>query len=359
MSLAPRDVTLSRGPHSERRATIGSTFVARHEGRQHASRATARIRLALTVSVSASVAHCRLLRHGFPTSCSLPCQSYWRRKYCRGKGDAHAQTKSSSTNADLARQVWLAPATKSTTAASISFHSPRRNTTQWVPSRRVIQIGSMRKAGGLPHSFGLKQMTALMLRDDFQARANSKTQQRDERILESDAVHIVVACSPDQLSGRFVTPKKGVQDEGFYLPAGFYLLGCPGTGPTGVGSNVGANEPTAEPAETDFVDCSRSAAIQSSRNRGQVDFVSKAQMLQALAYTPRTLPRLPIELNSVESSRHTLAAAIGGIQLGDEAHRPIGQNRIAASRHSVRITSPSGWGREVDPSQRTGSGWRI
>jgi hypothetical protein len=62
-------------------------------------------------------------------------------------------------------------------------------------------------------------MTALMLRDDFQARANSESQQRDERILEPDAVHIVGACSSDQLSCRFVTAKKRLQNEGSDLLA--------------------------------------------------------------------------------------------------------------------------------------------
>ena|SRR5450755_795957 len=50
---------------------------------------------------------------------------------------------------------------------------------------------------GLPHSLGLQQMAALVLRDYFQASANRKAQHRDERILKADTVHVIFACSPD------------------------------------------------------------------------------------------------------------------------------------------------------------------
>jgi hypothetical protein len=174
------------------------------------------------------------------------------------------------------------------------------------------QIESQWKARRSPHTFCLKQMPALMLRDDFQARANSETQQWDERILEPDTVYVVVHCSPDQLPDALVTAKKRLQNGGFHLLGGFYLLGCPSTRSPGVWSNVAANEPTAEPAETDVVDWSALSAFQSSSNRGQIDFIRYAEVLQTLAYTPGTLPGLPIELYRIESFCDRLGASIGG-----------------------------------------------
>src|SRR5262249_61649593 len=76
-----------------------------------------------------------------------------------------------------------------------------------------------------PHHFCLKQMSVLMLCDDFQTCANGETQQWDERILEPDAVHIVAARSLDQLPGSLVTAEKRFQNEGINLAGRCYLPG--------------------------------------------------------------------------------------------------------------------------------------
>jgi len=55
------------------------------------------------------------------------------------------------------------------------------------------------------------------------------------------------------------------------------------------------------------------AAFQGNRNHWQKDFIRDAEVLQALAYTPRALPGLPVELNSAESFSNRLGASIGGI----------------------------------------------
>lgn len=172
-------------------------------------------------------------------------------------------------------------------------------------------------------------MAALMFCDDFQARADREPQQWDERILVPNAVHIIAACSSGQLPDSLVSAKQTFQNDGFYLLGGFYRLGCPSTGSPGVWSNVGANEPTAEPSEPDFGDRSVLPVLQGSRNRRQQDFIREAEVLQALAYTPRTLPGLPVELKRTESLCYRLGATIRGVQLRDEAQRPIGQNRIS------------------------------
>ena len=172
-------------------------------------------------------------------------------------------------------------------------------------------------------------MAALMFCDDFQTCANREPQQWDERIVVPNAVHIIAASSPGQLPDSMVTAKQAFQNDGFYLLGGFYRLGCPSTGSPRVWSNVGANKPTAEPSKPDFVDCSALPAFQGSRNRRQQDFIRDVEVLQALAYTPRTLSGLPVELNSAESLCYRLGPKIRGIQLRDQAQRPIGQNRIS------------------------------
>jgi hypothetical protein len=198
--------------------------------------------------------------------------------------------------------------------------------------RRLRDL-SPRKARRLPHTFCLKQMPARMFCDDFEARANREPQQWDEGIFITNAVHVVVACLPDQRSGSFVTPKKSVQNNGFYLFGGFYLCRCPGTMSSRVGSNVRTDEPAAEPAESYFVDWSVLASFQGSRNCLQKDFISDAEVLQALTYTPYILPGLPVELGGAESSCNELGTSIGGVQFRDQAQRPLGQTGISCRGH--------------------------
>ena len=156
-----------------------------------------------------------------------------------------------------------------------------------------------------------------MLDDNFQSGANSETQQWDKGIPEPDAVHIIIACSPDQLSGSLVSPKKHLQNGWFYVLGGQYLLGGLSTGPPGIWSNVGANEPTGEPPKTEVVDSPALAALQSARDRWQIDFIRDAEVLQALAHAPSAWPGLPIELNRIEFFCNGLCALVGGIYFSD------------------------------------------
>src|SRR5215467_5199418 len=96
------------------------------------------------------------------------------------------------------------------------------------PEARTANDSMRRKVRGLSYAFGLQQMAASMFCDDFQARANREPQQRNEGVPVTNAVHIVVACSPGQVSGSPVTAKKGFQNDRFSLLGGFYLLGCAG-----------------------------------------------------------------------------------------------------------------------------------
>jgi len=126
-----------------------------------------------------------------------------------------------------------------------------------------------------------------MFCDDFQTCANCEPQEWDEGILVPDTVHVVVACLPDQRSGRLRTSKKSLQNTGFYLLGGFYFVGCPGTRSSRVWSNVRTNEPAAEPPKSYFVDRSVRAAFQSRSNGRHQDFVSDSEVFQTLADAPR------------------------------------------------------------------------
>jgi len=176
-------------------------------------------------------------------------------------------------------------------------------------------------------------MTTLMFCDDFQTCANCEPQEWDEGILVPNAVHVVVACLPDQRSGSFSTPKKSLQNSGFYLLGGFYFVGCPGTLSSRVWSNVRTNEPAAEPAKSYFLDWSVLAAFQSRRNCRQKDFVPDSEVFQALADTPRISPGLPVELGAAESCCNRLGTPIGGVQFRDEAQRPLGPTGISFRGH--------------------------
>src|SRR5262245_34026873 len=104
-------------------------------------------------------------------------------------------------------------------------------------------------------------MAALMFRNDFQTGADCKRQPRDEWIPETDTVYIVVARMSHQLSGIFVPSKKCVQNVRSYLSSRCYFPGGSSTD-AGIGRNVIANEPTAEPAEMDRVDLPGLATFQ-------------------------------------------------------------------------------------------------
>ena len=168
-------------------------------------------------------------------------------------------------------------------------------------------------------------MAARMFRDDFQTRANREPQQGNEGILVANVVYIVAACLPHQRSGGFGAPKKTLHNARFHLPGGFYLLGYLGALSSRVWSNVRANEPAAEPAESYFLDRSMWLAFQGCRKQRHQDFIPSPEVLEALSDTPRTLTGLPVELGGVQSCCHRLGTPIGGVQFTEKAQRPLRQ----------------------------------
>src|SRR5215471_18409216 len=148
----------------------------------------------------------------------------------------------------------------------------------------------------------------------------------------TDAVHVIASGLPDQRSGSLVTAKESLQkDDGLYSFGGLYFLGCPGTHSSRVWGNEATNEAAVEPAECDVADWPARGALQGSSNCRHKDFISDAEVLQALADAPGAFAGLPIELHSVEPFCHRLGAGVGVIQFRNQAHRPFRQCRVCCS----------------------------
>src|SRR5271166_1894487 len=125
-----------------------------------------------------------------------------------------------------------------------------------------------------------------MLRHDFETSSDGESKQRNERILKSNPIHIVVIGAPDEFPHASITSEKRVQHRGFHMLSGLDLLRRPGA--TGVRGrlNVLANEPAAKSARDNLLDLIRATALQRRRYCRQIHLVCDDQVLNALADTP-------------------------------------------------------------------------
>ena len=76
-------------------------------------------------------------------------------------------------------------------------------------------------------------MPLLVLRYDLQPRANGEPKHWNERILEPDVVHVVVACAMDEFTDLTVAAEESLENRRLDARAGGNLLGC--TCPSGYG----------------------------------------------------------------------------------------------------------------------------
>jgi hypothetical protein len=95
--------------------------------------------------------------------------------------------------------------------------------------------------------------------------------------------------------------------------------------PPRIWSNVPAYEPTAEPAKRDLVDWPVLASFQRSTQDRHENFISDAEVFQALPYAPSILPGLPVQLDGIESSRYNFSTPVGSVQFRNEPQGPFGQ----------------------------------
>jgi len=77
----------------------------------------------------------------------------------------------------------------------------------------------------LPYAFGLQQMPALMLGDDFQTRPDRESKHRYERILKSNAIDVVFTRPADKFSRFPIASKKQLKNGLFYLLARYDFRG--------------------------------------------------------------------------------------------------------------------------------------
>src|SRR5688572_21279100 len=96
-------------------------------------------------------------------------------------------------------------------------------------------------------------MPLLMLRQDFEPCSDREAKQRNERILEPDAVDVVVSCAVDEFARVAVAAEKLIENVRVHFRAGCNRLR--GTAPSGFGGrgDVLANEPSTEPPGGDLM----------------------------------------------------------------------------------------------------------
>src|ERR1700682_6028739 len=184
-------------------------------------------------------------------------------------------------------------------------------------------------------------MAALMSRDDFEASSDSETQHGNKGILESDAVYVIVTGATDKLACDLVASEEKIKNMRIDSGARLNLLGS--TSPFGFGRwfDIVANEPPAEPARCDFLNRKEWTSCQGSRYRWKIHFVGGAQVLKTLHNAPRAFTRLPVELEWSKPLDQLFGALIGGIQFGNESHRPRSRWRINSGGHTIKFTGLS------------------
>ncbi len=165
-------------------------------------------------------------------------------------------------------------------------------------------------------------MTVLVLRHDFQPSSYCESKKRNERILESNAVHIVIARTLDQLPRFLITVEEGLKNRRLDLLAWFDLLGGPSPrGRCGWRYEL-ANEPSSEPAGSNLLNRRPLPPVQGSCDRREVNFVCDEQVLKTLANAPGFLSWPPVELCRAESFRQTLGSPVGVVKLRYQPARP-------------------------------------
>ena len=120
---------------------------------------------------------------------------------------------------------------------------------------------STRKVCGLPYAFGLQQMAALVLRDNFEPRSGCESKHGNERILESNAIDIVIARPTDQFSRYLVAAKKRLKNGRFDLFAWLDFLWCPSPPAHRRRFSVVPNKPATEPARSNFLNPRQSSPL--------------------------------------------------------------------------------------------------
>lgn len=149
---------------------------------------------------------------------------------------------------------------------------------------------------GFSDAFSLQQVPALVRRQNLQPRSDGETNHWNEGIRESDAVDVVLPGVIDELTCLLVAAEKSIENGQLDLRTGPDLLRRTDRFHVGRGLNEASNEPAAEPARGDGLNHDRLTIHQRARHRHHVLFVGNAEVFDALANTPYTWSRVPVEL---------------------------------------------------------------
>src|SRR5207302_122731 len=116
-----------------------------------------------------------------------------------------------------------------------------------------------------------------------------------------------------------VTGQKAIENQEVYANARHNLLRSGSAFGLFRRLDIAANEPTGKPPRRDLLHWSKGLAYECSRNRGQIEFVANAKMLQALPDTPRTRDDLPVQLIGAECSNEIPGTPISCIEVADQS----------------------------------------
>jgi len=156
--------------------------------------------------------------------------------------------------------------------------------------------------------------------DDLEPGTDGEVDEPDERVLEADAVNVVVAGRADEFAGGAIRSDEAIEYGEFNRTAGHDLRWrfSPGAllAPR---VNVALDEPAREPSAGDLINRRFRLSLKRRSDRRQVDLAGDTKMFQALANAPTAGIRLPVELLVGESSDEGAGALIIRIKFGRQA----------------------------------------
>jgi len=177
----------------------------------------------------------------------------------------------------------------------------------------------------VPHPLGLPEVAVVVAGEDPEAGAEGEADDGDEGVAEADAVDVAVAGALDDRADGGVAGDEAVGDGEIEAardgPRDGRRLGLRFLG---IGLDVVAEEPAAEPADDDGVDRLRRPALERFEHRGDVDLVAEAEVLEALTDAPAAVGGLPVQVVAGKSFGEASGAGVGAVELAEDLAGPVG-----------------------------------
>ena len=174
-------------------------------------------------------------------------------------------------------------------------------------------------------TLGLKKMTAFMAENDLESGTDGQSNSRYKRIPKANAVDVFGARADHEFPAGFVSGEKASENGSANVRRGPDL----GWSRSSLGDwrrlDKAANKPAPEPSGSNLLDRGIRFIFNGHGDGRQIGFVRDAEMLHALAHTPRAGRRLPIELFLGESSDQLPGGLVVGVQVRSKADGPSGR----------------------------------